>query len=107
MTARLRATAFSVFVCGVFTLRPQPEVQVVNGWHVLASFDAISGDRTASYKDHPDLALAACSNCGRGGQVLVVTGQDMAVFDLHGTLLKQQPTKAFVAAAGVIAGTVN
>ena len=38
---------------------------------ILASFDAVTGDPGMSYKDHPDMAMAACSNCGEAGQVLV------------------------------------
>src|SRR5262245_61034014 len=91
----------------MFTDWSQPAQQVVNDWRILASFDAVSGDRAKSYKDHPDMALAACSNCGRGGQVLAVTGQDMAVFDVHGTLLKQRRTKEFIADSGVVPGAVN
>ena len=36
---------------------------------IFASFDAVSGDPDMIYKDHPDMALAACSGCGEAGQV--------------------------------------
>jgi len=94
-------------MCGLLVVRAQPAVPVVDGSRVVASFDAISGDRPITYKDHPDLALAACSNCGRGCQMLVATGQDIAGFDVRGTRLKQPRTREFVAAAGVAAGTVD
>ena len=68
---------------------------------IFATFDAVSGDPNMTYKDHPDMALAACSNCGENGQVLVVTGQDIAVYDTAGKLLKTQPVEAFIRAAGI------
>lgn len=69
--------------------------------NVFASFDAVAGDPSMSYKDHPDMALAACSACGVGGQVLVATGQDVAVYDTSGKLLKAQSTENFIKDAGV------
>jgi hypothetical protein len=98
---------FLLLVCAVFAAPRQANLQVVDNWRLLASFDAISGDPEMTYKDHPDMALAACSKCGRDGQVLVVTGQDVAVFDVHGTRLKQQRTNEFLTAAGVTVGKVN
>lgn len=68
---------------------------------ILASFDAVSGDPGMSYKDHPDMSLAACSACGKAGQVLVTTGQDIAVYDTVGKLLKIQNTRDFIKAAGL------
>ena len=47
------------------------------------------------------MALAACSACGSAGQVLVVTGQDVAVYDTSGKLLKTSSTEAFIRAAGI------
>jgi hypothetical protein len=68
---------------------------------IFSSFDAVSGDPGMGYyKDHPDMALAACSDCG-GGQVLVATGQDVAVYDTTGKLLKTQSMKDFIKAAGI------
>src|SRR5215831_9305916 len=72
-----------------------------HGPKIFASFDAVAGDPTMSYKDHPDMALAACSGCGAGGQVLVATGQDVAVYDTSGKLLKTQRTEDFIKAAGI------
>jgi len=68
---------------------------------ILASFDAVTGDPGMSYKDHPDMAMAACSNCGEAGQVLVATGQDIAVYDTSGALLKKQNMRDFIKAAGI------
>ena len=68
---------------------------------IFASFDAVSGDPDMIYKDHPDMALAACSGCGSAGQVLVATGQDVAVYDTSGKLLKTQRTRDFIKAAGI------
>ena len=48
---------------------------------IFTTFDAVAGDPAMSYKDHPDLSIAACSKCGKAGQVLVATGQDLAVYD--------------------------
>ena len=74
---------------------------------IFASFDAVSGDPAMTYKDHPDMALAACSNCGKAGQILVVTGQDMAVYDMAGKTLKAQSTRAFISAAGLTPDKIN
>jgi len=68
---------------------------------IFSSFDALSGDPAMTYKDHPDMALAACSGCGKNGQVLVATGQDIAVYDTSGKLLKSQRVEAFIRAAGI------
>lgn len=68
---------------------------------ILASFDAVAGSPDMSYKDHPDLALAACSKCGTRGQVLVATGQDIAIYDSKGAVLKTQSTRDFIKAAGL------
>ena len=68
---------------------------------VFSSFDAVPGDPNMTYKDHPDMALAACSGCGSGGQVLAVTGQDVAVYDTSGKLLKSQRVEAFIRGAGI------
>jgi hypothetical protein len=79
-----------------------PQVpQAVPQPNIFASFDAVSGDPAMSYKDHPDMALAACSGCGASGQVLVATGQDVAVYDTSGKLLKTQSTENFIRAAGI------
>src|SRR5271165_3123729 len=67
---------------------------------ILVTFDAVAGDPGMSYKDHPDMALAACSACGSAGQILVATGQDIAVYDTRGNLLKVQNTRDFIKAAG-------
>jgi hypothetical protein len=77
---------------------PQPSALQPN---VFASFDAVAGDPSMSYKDHPDMALAACTGCGAGGQVLVATGQDVAVYDTSGKLLKTQSTENFIRTAGI------
>jgi len=74
---------------------------------ILSSFDALAGDRNMSYKDHPDMALAACSNCGRAGQVLVATGMDIAVYDTVGKVLKRQTMREFIKAAGVEPDKIN
>ena len=74
---------------------------------IFASFDAVSGDPAMTYKDHPDMALAACSNCGKAGQVLVVTGQDMAVYDTSGKTLKTQSTREFISGAGLTPDKIN
>src|SRR5205823_11104731 len=58
-------------------------------------------DPGMSYKDHPDLALAACSKCGKAGQVLVATGQDFAVYSTTGKVLKIQSMRDFIKAAGI------
>src|SRR5438477_6011653 len=68
---------------------------------IFSSFDAVAGDPAMPYKDHPDMALAACSKCGKAGQVLVATGQDIAVYDTVGKLLKMQNTREFIKAAGL------
>lgn len=68
---------------------------------IIASFDAIAGSPDMAYKDHPDLALAACSQCGKHGQVLVATGEDVAVYDLKGRVLKTQSTHDFLIAVGL------
>jgi hypothetical protein len=68
---------------------------------IFSSFDAVSGNPAMSYKDHPDMALAACSGCGATGQVLVATGQDIAIYDTSGKLLKMQSTENFIKAAGI------
>ncbi|HXJ41520.1 MAG TPA: hypothetical protein VNH18_19735, partial [Bryobacteraceae bacterium] len=73
----------------------------LNGVKIVASFDAVSGDPGMSYKDHPDMALAACSACGKAGQVLVATGQDLAVYSTRGTLLKTQNMRDFIKSAGL------
>jgi len=80
---------------------PAVPVPSSQGSKIFASFDAVAGDPAMSYKDHPDLALAACSSCGAGGQVLVATGQDVAVYDTSGKLLKTQRTEDFIKAAGI------
>jgi len=67
----------------------------------FSSFDAVAGEPGMTYKDHPDMALAACSGCGSTGQVLVATGQDVAVYDASGKLLKTQSTEQFIRAAGI------
>jgi hypothetical protein len=74
---------------------------------ITASFDAVAGNPSASYKDHPDMAMAACSKCGKTGQVLVATGQDVTVYDSSGAALKSQSTEDFVKAAGLSPGKVN
>jgi hypothetical protein len=74
---------------------------------IFASFDAVAGNPTISYKDHPDVAIAACSKCGKSGQIVVVTGQDVAVYDPAGKVLKVQSTRDFIAASGVAPGKVN
>jgi len=60
-----------------------------------------------SYKDHPDMAIAACSKCGKAGQVLVATGQDVAVYNTSGTVLRTQRTRDFVSAAGLTPDRIN
>jgi hypothetical protein len=74
---------------------------------IFASFDAVAGDAEMSYKDHPDMALAACSKCGKAGQVLVATGQDVAVYDTSGKLLKTQSMRDFISAAGLTPDKIN
>ena len=69
--------------------------------NIFASFDAVTGDPSMPYKDHPDMALAACSKCGKAGQVLAATGQDIAVYDTSGALLKRQNMRDFIKAAGL------
>ena len=71
------------------------------------SFDASSGNPQASYRDHPDLAMAACSACGKSGQVMVATGQDVTIYDPSGAVLKTQSMTDFLTAAGVAPGMVN
>lgn len=90
-TAAILCSAVLVVVASAANAQP----------HVFASFDAVSGNPAMSYKDHPDMALAACSGCGEGGQVLVATGQDVAVYDTSGKLLKTQSTENFIRAAGI------
>src|SRR5260370_24235894 len=68
---------------------------------IFSSFDAVAGDPGMTYKDHPDMALAACSACGSAGQVLAATGQDIAVYDTSGKLLKTQSMEHFIRAAGI------
>jgi len=63
---------------------------------IFTLFRAVAGDPAMSYKDHPDMALAACSGCGSAGQVLVATGQDVSVCDTSGRLLKTEGTEAFI-----------
>jgi len=79
----------------------EPQHSPVSQAKVFASFPAVAGDPAMSYKDHPDMALAACSGCGAVGQVLVATGQDVSVYDISGKLLKTQSTEAFIRAAGI------
>src|SRR5689334_2571441 len=59
------------------------------------------GRSAMSYKDHPDMSLAACSRCGGAGQVLVATGPEVAVYDASGKLLKTQTTENFIRTAGI------
>ena len=89
----LFTTAMSQFAAAQENLSIEPKI--------FASFDAISGDPGMSYKDHPDLALAACSKCGKAGQVLVATGQDFAVYSTTGKVLKIQSMRDFIKAAGI------
>jgi hypothetical protein len=72
-----------------------------NDVSILSSFDSDSGTPEMTYKDHPDLAMGACSKCGGSGQVLVVTGQDVAVHDTTGKLLKKQTMRQFLLDAGL------
>lgn len=72
-----------------------------NDISILSSFDADSGTPEMTYKDHPDLAMAACSKCGGSGQVLVATGQDLQVYDTGGKLLKAETTRQFLIDAGI------
>ena len=65
---------------------------------IFASFDAVAGSPTMSYKDHPDMSIAACSKCGGTGQILVVTGQTAAVYAPSGTVLKTQSMRDFITA---------
>jgi hypothetical protein len=74
---------------------------------IFASFDAVTGDPGMSYKDHPDMAIAACSKCGKAGQVLVATGQDVAVYDVSGKVLRTQSTRQFVSDAGLTPDKIN
>ena len=78
-----------------------PQRSALSQPKVFASFPAVAGDPAMSYKDHPDMALAACSGCGAVGQVLMATGQDVSVYDTSGKLLKTQRTEAFIRAAGI------
>ncbi len=71
------------------------------------SFDASSGDAAASYRDHPDLAMAACSGCGTNGQVMVATGMDVTIYNLSGAVLKTQRIIDFMTNAGVTPGRIN
>ena len=68
---------------------------------VFASFDSVTGDPTMSYKDHPDMTLAACSACGSAGQVMVATGPAVEVYDTSGRLLKTQTTENFIRSSGI------
>jgi hypothetical protein len=74
---------------------------------VFASFDTVSGNPAMTYNDHPDMAIAACSKCGKAGQVLVATGQDVAVYDTSGKALKIESTREFVSAAGLTPDKIN
>ena len=78
-----------------------PQYSPLSQPKIFTSFPAGAGDPAMSYKDHPDMALAACSSCGAAGQVLVATGQDVSVYETSGKLLKTQRTEAFIRAAGI------
>jgi len=78
-----------------------------DGVKIFASFDAVAGDPAMSYKDHPDPAIAACSKCGKSGQVLVATGQDVAFYDTAGKVLKTQSMRDFISAAGLTPDKIN
>ena len=97
-----------LFLVSAVSASPQSAAQASGPQHffqsqpkIFASFPAVVGDAAMSYKDHPDMALAACSGCGAAGQVLVVTGQDVSVYDTSGKILKTQRTEAFIRAAGI------
>jgi hypothetical protein len=97
-----------LFLVSAVSASPQSMSQASDPQHsplsqpkIFTSFPAVAGDPGMSYKDHPDMALAACSSCGAAGQVLVATGQDVSVFDTLGQLLKTQRTEAFIRAAGI------
>lgn len=74
---------------------------------IESTFSGPTGDPDASYRDHPDLVVAACSHCGANGQVMVATGQDVTIYDTHGTVLKKQTLKEFITAAGAPLGQIN
>ena len=97
-----------VFLVMAVSASPQSMAQELGLQHsplsrpkIFTSFPTVAGDPAMSYKDHPDMGLAACSGCGAAGQVLVATGQDVSVYDTSGKLLKTQRTEAFIRAAGI------
>ena len=100
MFDRSVATLFLLFVIVPVTAQN-------TGPKIVSSFDATSGDPGMTYKDHPDIAMAACSNCGKAGQVLVATGQDVAVYDKSGKLLKSSTMTNFIKAAGLEPDRIN
>ena len=91
----------------LFSYSLKAQINPGHGPKIENSFDAASGDPAASYRDHPDLAMAACSGCGKNGQVMVATGQDVTVYDLSGVVLKTQTMSDFMTNAGVAPGQVN
>src|SRR6516162_10064277 len=70
-----------VFLVMAVSASPQSRAQELGLQHsplsrpkIFTSFPTVAGDPAMSYKDHPDMGLAACSGCGAAGQVLVATG---------------------------------
>jgi hypothetical protein len=97
--------AFGSLLCGVFLCGA---VQAQRGAiKIESTFPGPTGDSDASYRDHPDLVVAACSHCGAHGQIMVATGQDVTIYDTHGTVLKKQTLKEFITVAGAPLGQIN
>ena len=96
----LLLSALSVMLAAQSSAAGNSSVQ--NDVSIQSSFDSDSGTPEMTYKDHPDLAMAACSKCGESGQVLVVTGQDVAVHDTTGKLLKRGRRGNFFSMPGLI-----